>query len=184
MYVGSGANENKVESEVGRYRVNTDSQEYVFDKKVDTDPDFLTDVKYDPVSGWLKVTLNLEKYGCDPKDPTKNCEFQNDAQNFCKPVSYCSWEKRNGSGNESCGCRAGVPSCKDDSICAWGPSDIDCPTKGCFGFSFKIQPEFDTNPRPGPPPAVAFPNDSYWNVDYKRVTERISGPECDYNKQP
>jgi hypothetical protein len=179
MYVGSGADEHTVESEVGRYRVNINSQDYGFcpsgegDPKVrpprcpdlSKDPDFLTSVQYDPISGWLKVKLDLHAY---------QTEFQNDAQNFCKPVSYCSW---NGS---ACGCKAGS-GCKDDSVCAWGPSDIDCPTKGCFGFSFKLQPEFDTKPKPGPPAPAAFPNDSYWNVAYKLVDKDISGPECHYS---
>ncbi len=178
MYVGSGADEKTVEDEVGRYRVNVNSQVYGFCplrgqrppgcQDLNADPDFLTSVKYDQVSGWLKVKLNLQAY---------KGEFQGDKKNFCKPVSYCKW---NGS---SCGCQPGS-TCKDDSVCSWGPSDVDCPSKGCFGFSFKIQPEFNNNPRPGPPPPAAFPSDSYWDVNYELVDKAVSGPECHYTEQP
>ena len=105
------------------------------------------------MSGWLKIKVNLKAY---------DAEFVVERKNFCKPVSYCTWK-----GN-SCGCAAGSD-CKDDSVCSWGPHDIDCPTNGCFGFSFKIQPQFDTNPKPAPPLPAAFPSDSYWNVAYKLV---------------
>ena len=170
MYVGSGAEEARVEKEVRRYRVNVDSQIYGF-KPVTIDqknPDFVSSAKYDPVSGWLKVKLDLSKYAG---------EFASDKSNFCRPVSYCSW---NGS---SCGCTAGSD-CKDNSVCNWGPKELDCPSKGCFGFSFTLQPEFEKSPKPGPPPPAAFPNDDYWNVLYKLVDSKISGPECHYTEQP
>jgi hypothetical protein len=84
-------------------------------------------------------------------------------------------------------------SCKDDSVCSWGTKDIDCPTVshgnpddpgyqpgGCFGFSFQIQPQFDQNPKPGPPMPQAFPQDTYWNVETAGVGKPVSGPECYY----
>ena len=182
-YVGSGAEEKTVEDAVGRYRVNIDNGKFVFKPAlIDQDnPDFLTSVRYDQVSGWLKVTLNLAKYRCDPtgKDQSLNCEFNKDQKNFCKPVSYCSWN----TDTESCGCTAGS-GCKDDSVCSWGPSDVDCGSLGCFGFSFEIQPEFDVKTTPGPPMPQAFPSDPYWNVAYKLVDESISGSECHYGAQP
>ena len=108
-----------MEDVVGRYRVNIDSGKFVFKPAlIDQDnPDFLTSVQYDQVSGWLKVTLNLAKYGCDPtgKDESLNCEFNKDQKNFCKPVSYCSWNMD----TKSCGCTTGS-GCKDDSVCSWG----------------------------------------------------------------
>ena len=166
MYVGSGADEKTVLDAVGRYRVNINSGAFVFTKN--TGADFLTSAQYDPVSGWLKIKVNLQAY---------DAEFVVERKNFCKPVSYCTWK-----GN-SCGCAAGSD-CKDDSVCSWGPHDIDCPTKGCFGFSFKIQPQFDMNPKPAPPQPAAFPSDSYWNVAYKLVDSGISGAECHYGDQP
>ncbi len=170
MYVGAGADKTKVESEVGRYRVNVDSQIYKFKKKFDADPDFLSSVNYEPMDGWLKVKVNLSAY---------QTEFTNDRKNFCKPATYCSWDDK----TKSCGCLAGS-GCKDDSVCSWGPSDDDCPTKGCFGFSFKIQPQFDNAPKPGPPPPAAFPSDDYWKAKFKLVDEATSGPECHYTDQP
>ncbi len=180
MYVGAGVNDDDkhVEKQVGRYRVNVNSQVYGFcpltggmitpncQYDLSKDPDFLTSVNYDPLSGWLKVSANLKPY---------QAEFTSDQKNFCKPVNYCSW---NGS---SCGCAPGT-TCKDNSVCAWGPSDVDCPTKGCFGFSFKIQPEFDMGTKPGPPAPAAFPDDTYWKVAFKAVGKTISGPECYYGK--
>ena len=166
MYVGSGADEKTVLDAVGRYRVNINSGAFVFTKN--TGADFLTSAQYDPMSGWLKIKVNLQAY---------DAEFVVERKNFCKPVSYCTWK-----GN-SCGCAAGSD-CKDDSVCSWGPHDIDCPTNGCFGFSFKIQPQFDTNPKPAPPLPAAFPSDSYWNVAYKLVDSSVSGPECHYDSQP
>jgi len=172
MYVGAGVNDDDmhVEKQVGRYRVNVNSQVYGFNPvKIDeNNPDFLTSVQYDPVSGWLKVTLNLQGY---------QTEFDNDQQNFCKPVNYCSWNTT----TKSCGCQPGSD-CKDNSVCAWGPSDVDCPSQGCFGFSFQIQPEFDRGIKPGPPTPDAFPSDSYWGVDFKAVDKSVSGPECYYGK--
>jgi hypothetical protein len=173
MYVGSDADEETVESQVGRYRVNVDSDAYGFNRVTNDkdNPDFLSDVKYDQVSGWLKVTVDMSKYGCGNAD--QNCEFSNDKKNFCKPVSYCSWN------GKSCGCAPGS-NCRDDSVCTWGTQPPDCPTKGCFGFSFQIQPEFDRYPKPGPPMWTAFPNNSTWNVALKGVQEGTSGRECYY----
>jgi hypothetical protein len=176
MYVGSGADEKTVEDEVGRYRVNVDSQIYGFNPVTigtGKNPEFLTDVNYDPMSGWLKVTLDLSKYGCGGDDQT--CEFQNDKKNFCKPVSYCSWN----SDTKSCGCAAGSD-CKDPSVCAWGTQPPDCPTGGCFGFSFQIQPQFDQGNKPGPPMWQKFPDDDTWKVALSGVKEGTSGPECYY----
>ena len=180
MYVGSKADKALVESQVGRFRVNVDSDNYVFNQvKVDekVNPDFLKSVNYDPMSGWLMVTIDLAKYGCGKDD--QNCEFANDKQNFCKPVSYCSWN----AGTKSCGCAPGSD-CKDDSVCSWGVQPPDCDSKGCFAFSFTLQPTFDTEPKPGPPDWQGFPSDDYWGVDYKLVDKGISGPECNYTKQP
>jgi hypothetical protein len=177
MYVGAGANEATVESQVGRYRVNVNSQVYGFcplqgdmsgqcPYDLKNDPDFLPSVQYDPVSGWLKVAVNLKAY---------QTEFQNDQQKFCKPVNYCSWN----TGTNTCGCAPNT-GCKDNSVCSWGPSDVDCPSKGCFGFSFQIQPQFDKGTKPGPPAPIAFPDNTYWNVQFKPVDSGISGPECYY----
>jgi hypothetical protein len=176
MYVGSGADEKTVEDEVGRYRVNVDSQIYGFNPVTigtGKNPEFLTDVNYDPMSGWLKVTIDLSNYGCGGDDQT--CEFQNDKKNFCKPVSYCSWN----SDTKSCGCAAGSD-CKDGSVCAWGTQPPDCPTGGCFGFSFQIQPQFDQGNKPGPPMWQKFPDDDTWKVALSGVKKDTSGPECYY----
>jgi hypothetical protein len=179
MYVGSNADKKTVEDQVGRYRVNVDSDAYGFNKvTVDKDnPDFLSEVQYDPMSGWLKVTVDMSRYGCGSAD--QNCEFSNDKKNFCKPVSYCSWNCDENKKNCSCGCAPGS-NCKDDSVCAWGTQPPDCPSKGCFGFSFEIQPQFDRFSKPGPPMWTAFPDNAIWNVATKGVDEGTSGPECYY----
>ncbi len=177
MYVGKNADEKTVESQVQQNRVNVDSQVYGFSKKPEGDPDFLTKVFYEKTSGWLQVVVDLSKYGCDKSDPTKNCEFQKDEVNFCKPANYCSWNDD----TKICGCAAGTD-CKDDSVCEWGTQDADCGTKGCFGFSFKIQPSFDQGAKPIPPEPSAFPDDSYWSVPFKFVEKSKSGEECYYGK--
>lgn len=78
MYVGAKADTKTVMDSVGRYRVNVNSQVYGFNPKPLADPDFLTSVDYDPMSGWLKVNLNLLSY---------TAELQRDQKDFCKPVS-------------------------------------------------------------------------------------------------
>ncbi len=174
MYVGAGANPDLVVSQVGRYRMNNDNQSYVFNSKKEEDPDFLTNISYDPISGWLKVTVDLSKYGCGSSD--QNCEFENDKVNFCKPETYCQYDSK----SKTCGCKDGS-ACKTDkadSACSWGITTPDCPSNGCFAFSFKIQPEFDAGPKPGPPPWSAFPSNPYWNVDFEPASEGTSGPEC------
>jgi hypothetical protein len=118
----------------------------------------------------------MSKYGCDPEHGITNCEFVNDRQNFCKPVSYCSWNSE----SKSCGCKEGS-GCADNSVCAWGPSDIDCPTAGCFGFGVFLYSQFDQPNKPGPPPVTSFPKENY--VDLKAVGKSISGEGCYYGEE-
>ncbi len=178
MYIGKDIpdEDQKVEKAVRRVRMNVDGGNY---RPTNVDlarfPDFITPT-YEPSSGWLKVHLDMSKYGCDPEHGITNCEFVNDRQNFCKPVSYCSWNSE----SKSCGCKEGS-GCADNSVCAWGPSDIDCPTAGCFGFGVFLYSQFDQPNKPGPPPVTSFPKENY--VDLKAVGKNISGEGCYYGEE-
>ena len=176
IYVGRGINDDDhhVENAVRRVRMNVDGGNYQPKDKDPSDPDFITP-NYVKETGYLQVKMDLSKYGCDPEHGITNCEFSNDRENFCRPVTYCTWNES----SKSCGCKAGSD-CKDDSVCAWGAADIDCPTKGCFGFTVKLYPEFDQPNKPGPPGVVPFPAEKKVNV--KAVGKDISGPECYYGK--
>ncbi len=100
----------------------------------------------------------------------------NDKKNFCKPVSYCSWN----SDTKSCGCAAGSFTARMIPVCAWGTQPPDCLIGGCFGFSFQVQPQFDQGNKPGPPMWSKFPGDDIWKVALTGVKEGTSGPECYY----
>jgi hypothetical protein len=85
---------------------------------------------------------------------------------FCRPQSYCS-PKNDG----SCGCKPGSD-CVQDSDCAWGPTDMDCPVDPanpngmqCFGFRFTMPAKFKAPPEPLPPAQdlfVDFTSDPYF----------------------
>jgi hypothetical protein len=113
---------------------------------------------YDPGSGILTVRIKLSDY---------LTEFQESKMNQCGPLSYCKWSTdKPDTGKCVCNTNAADhlfnAGCVD-SICAWASKDVDCPTKGCFGFRFTLPGDFSAagqaRPKAGP-----FPTDRNWNA--------------------
>jgi len=139
-------------------------------------PDWITSKSYNSTSGVLSVTLDLGGQAG---------VFSQSEADSCQPASYCSVRS-----NGSCGCAAGS-SCTDDSVCSWGPKQIDCPTDGCFGFSLTLPGTFqtasDSSPIPPPPPVLFSDGDTYFaqgNVQFQSAPQSISGAQCYYQTPP
>jgi hypothetical protein len=139
-------------------------------------PDWITAKSYDPTSGVLSVTIDLSG---------QTSVFTESMTDSCQPSSYCSVHA-----NGSCGCAANS-SCTDDSVCSWGPKQIDCPTDGCFGFSVTLPSSFQTaaseTPIAPPQPVLFSSGDPYFapgNVQFQSVPESIAGRQCYYPNPP
>jgi hypothetical protein len=132
---------------------------------------------YDAASGVLTVVIDLKN---------EASVFENDRPKFCQPQTYCSLR-----GDGSCGCKPGS-SCKEDSVCAWSNKEVDCPIKGCFGFSVTLPASFASGPQTDLPPApIHFAgdpgSDPYFtagNVKFYNVDQSISGAQCHYDTPP
>ncbi|HEY1258381.1 MAG TPA: hypothetical protein VGF34_03970 [Stellaceae bacterium] len=122
---------------------------------------------------------------------------------LCQPLTFC---KPSG---ETCGSAVSdddplVKANKDfkaqtAGVCKeWAVKDLDCPPKGCYGFSFTIPKEgFKadatlTNPSPHRPPPEPFPTDKKdqgepaWPVKFLRTTiepDQSKG-QCHYTELP
>ena len=129
------------------------------------------------------LTVNVDLTG-------QSAAFNASKPLFCRPQSYCS------SNGSVCGCKPGSD-CTDDSDCAWGPNDMDCPVDPanpngmqCFGFSFTLPAEFKAPPVPIVPPDnlfVNFTRNAYFekgNVAFEQPTEIEEGDACTYNSLP
>jgi hypothetical protein len=130
----------------------------------------------------LKVTVDLSG---------QQGAFSASKKLFCRPQSYC---KANEDG--SCVCQPGTD-CKQDSDCAWGPTDMDCPVDPanpngmqCFGFRFTMPARFEAPPVPMPPPQdlfVDFTTNPYFqkgNVTFAQGKATDSTDVCTYNPVP
>jgi hypothetical protein len=130
----------------------------------------------------LKVTVDLSG---------QQGAFSASKKLFCRPQSYC---KANDNG--SCVCQPGSD-CKQDSDCAWGPTDMDCPVDPanpngmqCFGFRFTMPARFEAPPVPMPPPQdlfVDFTTNPYFqkgNVTFAQGKATDSADVCTYNPVP
>jgi hypothetical protein len=150
------------------YRVNIDSGAYGFTAA--TGANFVTPV-YDPGSGIVTITVDLSAYAS---------EFSSDLTNFCRPQSYCQFA------GGQCSCKSGS-GCKDNNVCKWAVKEIDCPTKGCFGFGIKLPSGFVAAGKLPPDPGLFTDDPNYatnWNIPWKRVDATISGDQCHYSVDP
>jgi hypothetical protein len=139
----------------------------------DVTPNWIPLPDYDSNSGVLTVTINLSNQAS---------VFAKDEPKSCQPTTYCSVH-----GDGSCGCKTGS-SCTDDSVCAWGVKEVDCPSFGCFGFQLTLPPSFQTgtmaNPIPPPDPVLfTASGDGYFtpgHVKFMPAGEDVAGSACYY----
>ena len=143
----------------------------------------------------LTVTVDFTLYGneLNPK---------NILNGQCGPETFCKWGTGADAGN--CVSKANNPqllankNLKDevDAACRnWAVKDLDCPSNGCFGFSFTLDKDFKTGdglgqlarptPQSFPPPSTRFVRtttdpDNKSQPDAKTKIEL----ECYYPKLP
>ncbi len=143
-----------------------------------TDSSFISSTYKDPI-----LTVNVDLTG-------QEGIFDKARPDFCRPRSYCM------ASGDSCVCKPGTK-CTQDSDCAWGPSDIDCPTdpgnvelQNCFGFAFTMPPNYEAPPQPLPPPSnlfVPFTDNNYFTKNFVRFDygKEISPDDvCKYTTLP
>jgi hypothetical protein len=118
--------------------------------------------KDDPSTGILEVTVDFSGFSAD---------FDSAKKDRCKPESFCEWKTDSG----KCGCKSGAFGCdtklgeNNNTICDWAVRAVDCPTGGCYGFSFTLPHDFPPE-NPVPPPApCCFPDNPDWNVKFERA---------------
>ena len=140
----------------------------------------------------IKTDFNLATE-LNPRDKTNG---------LCGPAAFCGWQ-----GDGSCGSvltasgpqkdpiLSADPSFKKeaDAVCRnWAVKDLDCPAKGCFGFSFTLDPGFtaDTKgqtarPKPqSPAPWTAqFINTATAPDNASREVDHVE-QECFYRNLP
>jgi len=146
---------------------------------IDGAPDWITNKKYDATTGVISITMDLGQ---------QTSVFNTDRPKFCQPATYCSIHS-----DGSCGCNTANSQCTDDSVCAWGIKELDCPVDGCFGFSIKMPDTFQTAPagQPIPPPipvTFAQSGDPYFNpmppnIKFLSAPETVAGA-CHYPTPP
>jgi hypothetical protein len=130
------------------------------------------------------LTVNLDLSG-------QQSAFTNSKPKFCNPKSYCSVKD-----DGSCGCKANS-GCTQDSDCAWGANDIDCPIDPanpngmlCFGFSFTMPANFVAPPLPLVPDSTLFTlftSDPYFEKEHVIFMQGKSispNDSCKYNPVP
>ena len=174
MFVGYGLNKNMVIGSVHQFRVILNDASYVFNP-ADADPSFLT-VTYDdrPLptgTGLVTIEVNLSAYAD---------EFKTDTPQFCQPRSYCAPK------GDQCACAPGTE-CTDDSVCAWGIHDIDCPIKGCFSYGITLPGSFMTGIAKPAIPGKFTDDPDYsmdWAIPWDLVDQSIAGKQCTYTAPP
>jgi cell migration-inducing and hyaluronan-binding protein len=154
----------------------------------------------------LAVTVDFSAYK-DEFDPT------NSDNGLCGPKTFCKWEKKDDKGKDTGACVSNLADTDPqlaankslkaelDATCRnWAVKDLDCPTKGCFGFTFTLDGNFNKQPdgtlkkfpdwaaRPTP---NKFPGD--WTTQFVRTTTEPDNKsqvkdgiesECYYPKLP
>jgi len=142
---------------------------------------FVTATYADPI-----LTVNLDLTG-------QSDVFDKSKAAFCRPQSYCT-----PAGSE-CVCKD-KNNCQD-SDCAWGPSDIDCPAdpnnpnlQPCFGFAFTMPAEYKAPDTPVLPSNKLFigytgskNSDPYFtagNVIFKQGKSISPNDPCVYSPVP
>ncbi len=106
--------------------------------------------QYDAASGVLQVTVDFS--GVTELDPSP---AERVAQGLCQPAKFC---KPGGSGGCQCAFDKSDPLAQANpdpqqvvnecnTVCEnWAMKDLDCPTKGCLGFSFALPAAFAYDP--------------------------------------
>jgi hypothetical protein len=178
MYIGTGLSSAAGEGAIATGIVNPfPGTTPTFTAGTGSSPDWITAKTYDPTTGVVSVTIDLSQ---------QTSVFNAVQSQFCQPTTYCS-----ANSDGSCGCKAGTSCVAADSVCSWGPKEIDCPPAGCFGFSITLPASFQTatTTQPIPPPApVLFSNsgDPYFapgNIQFSNVPESVAG-SCYYPTPP
>ena len=134
------------------------------------------DRNYDSATGILTVTVDMEVFAS---------EFTEMEEDFCQPASFCT-PTANG-----CGCSDDLTGdlktqCEDGDICGrWAGKDLDCPSGGCPGFSFKLPVGFVADdmgnvlqPEGHRPKPMCFPQEAPWTADFLRASADVAG-SCD-----
>jgi hypothetical protein len=148
------------------YATDTTKQKYdIYVPKASLSELNVQPIRIDPSNGYGITPVTSNPFiKADYNDPilTVNLDltaqsdvFANSKKAFCRPKSYCT------PSGDQCVCKD-KNNCQD-SDCAWGPSDIDCPAdpanpnlQPCFGFSFTMPAGFKAPDTPLPPPADRF----------------------------
>ena len=177
-----GPNDETGKWKVAGVRGTFDTDTYVFNPVKGATPWLPTPV-YDKDTNLLTVTVDLSKSSIAT-------EFANEFSDACQPKSYCG-VKVGKDGTRTCGCTIALgSSCKDDTVCSWGPKDPDCPNAGCYGFAFTMPSDWVAPPNPVDPPAAGkFSDDTYFdkgNVQFKTVDTSKFGQktQCQYTTPP
>jgi hypothetical protein len=124
---------------------------------------------YDSTTGILTVTVDMKVF---------ESEFTEVEEDFCQPASFCTLSAN------GCGCSDDLTGdlktqCVDGNICGrWAGKDIDCPSGGCPGFSFKLPSGQDgfvaddkgntLQPAGHRPDPVCFPQELPWTAPLTR----------------
>lgn len=196
MYVGPTFN---LADNVGAIRVQIGTGGIPFKQKPFGWPTKNWTKNYDKTTGLLTVKTDMSGFtdliGYYLPVPAK--ESANTG--LCQPSSFCSWDA---AGN-SCACSANSldypildadPNFWDEcnSVCQnWAVKDLDCPTGGCYGFSFRLPSSFSPTPVSNPLPSPScFPaNDENWTMPFGNPNGFDSADmdvagECYYTSPP
>ena len=134
-------------------------------------------------NGILTVTVDFN--GVTDLDPTP-------ANGLCQPHQFC---KQNGNSCVSALEKSDPLFAESTAVCGqWAVKDLDCPVKGCFGFSFTLPYTADGTyhrPDPQPFPTAADPaHQPDWTTKFTRTSTAPDGfaatpaPACYYSKLP
>lgn len=179
LYVGENRDKTAVENGVKGIRVKVPGAYQFEEFAFPVDKGWTR--SYDSSNGVLTVVVKLSSYAS---------EFNESRMNQCGPLSYCKWKGTADSGQ--CACNTDAKdhlfnrACEDSpvdptdlsvAVCAWASKDVDCPTKGCFGFRFTLPEDFkaanqsaDQTKLPdkrAKPNADPFPQDGNWNKFFR-----------------
>lgn len=153
---------------------------------------WVTTSPYDATTGTVRVTIDLKNEQTVFDNSKYGANF-----NFCQPSTYCSVKTTGG--KQTCGCNPGNPQCTDDTVCAWGAKQLDCPLNvdgknpsqmQCFGFSFTMPGDFSPpSPNNGPATSLFVPytSNSYFtkgDVTFTTTGVVKNGGACDYSSVP
>ena len=151
IYVGTGFDPTDP-NELWLTRVELPSS-YIFSDKGKFPQD---QVSYNQTTGILSVTLDMSTF------PNFVKETADEKMKQCQPKTFCKWIDSPGTGEDNCQCADSIFSpptssfqtaecSKTNGICGWATKDTDCPLGGCYGFGFKLSPNFVTSDSPPAP---------------------------------